>query len=312
MNARYEIGQRDSSGKNVLPDKKRDKTMEACLRILKIRQDSIRENKELGGLVKGMAHNGFITIKEKGAGISYTYASDGKYSRTESYTDKETGETEFLGRITAKDRYLTFQDTDSWQRIFTAIECEQPTIKRCLPGGADSLIDRKALAKLIYQLVDRNALMVMEKITCTVPMVIPGCGSLVDFKEKKYWNWVIDFDELLVRTVRCAGNSIPDRFMIQLAKAICLAARMTTYACCVVPDYSNNGRLCLRPDNNPTHIFGDNDRYPADASTPELMENHAEEEVRKAIRVSDMLSLMKAAVKPEGIMSAVERYKPLA
>lgn len=309
MNARYEIGQPDRSGITVLPDMERGRTMDACLTLLKRRQDSIKENKELGGLVKGMAHNGFITVEEKGAGINYTYASDGKYSRTESYTDKETGETEFLGRITAKDRYLTFQDTDSWQRIFTAIECEQPTIKRCLPGGADSLIDRKALAKLIYQLVDRNALMVMEKITCTVPMVIPGCGSLVDFKEKKYWNWVIDFDELLVRTVRCAGNSIPDRFMIQLVKALCLAARMTTYAFCVVPDYSNNGKPRFMPDNNPTHIFGDSGRYPAEASTPEFMEAHAEEEVKKAIKIPGMVKLMREAIKPDGVIAAVEAYK---
>lgn len=309
MNARYEIGQPDRSGLTVMPDMERGKTVDACLSILKQRQDSIKENKELGGLVKGLAHNGFITVEEKGAGIRYTYASDSKYSRTESFTDKETGETEFLGRITAKERYLTFQDTDSWQRIFTAIECDKPSIKRCLPGGADSLIDRKAFAKLIYRLADRNALMVMEKITCSAPMVIPGCGSLIDFKEKKYWEWNIDFDELLKRTARCAGNSVPDRFMIQLAKAVCLAARMTTYAYCVVPDYTTNGKLIFMPHNNPSHIFGDNGRYPAEASTPEFMEAHAEEEVKKVIKIPDMVKLMREAIKPDGVIAAVEAYK---
>jgi hypothetical protein len=97
--------------------------------------------------------------------------------------------------------------------------------------------------------------------------------------------------------------------MIQLVKALCLAARMTTYAFCVVPDYSNNGKPRFMPDNNPTHIFGDSGRYPAEASTPEFMEAHAEEEVKKAIKIPDMVALMKAAVKPDGVIAAVEAYK---
>lgn len=309
MNARYEIGQTDRSGIAVKPDEERKKTIEACLANMKKRQSSILESKKLGGQLKGVAMNGFVTLDEKGSGIVYTYAHDSKYSRLETFTDDDTGETEFIGRALASERYLTFPDTDSWQRIFTAIEFDKPLFKNALPGGADSLVDRKALAKLIYRVADRNALMVMEKVIGTVPTNGKGDGKLVRFRDKEYYEWVIDFDEILARTMTCFGSSMPDRFGLQLLKAICLAARMTSYAFCIVPDYDKPGKDRFMPQNNPAHIFGDNVRYPADAGTPEFMEAHAEEETRKALKTAEVIKLVRAAVKPEGVIAAIERMK---